>query len=96
MKTREDVLSMINWEYTYTVEEIDAILKGTDHQKKKSFYIKLLKSFRWYDLKDVLTETELEEMLSPEVINNLHVTSLKEKYAYVRQVLYGKALPTTR
>jgi hypothetical protein len=62
---------------------------------KKQFYIKLLKSFRWYELKEVLTETELEEMLSPEVINNLHVNSLREKYVYVRQVLNGKALPTT-
>jgi hypothetical protein len=96
MKTREDVLRMINWDYTYTVEEIDNILKGADAQMKKPFYIKLLKSFRWYELKDHFTETEIEEMLSPEVINNLHVNSLKEKYAYVRQVLYGKALPATR
>jgi hypothetical protein len=28
-------------------------------------------------------------MLSLDVIDNLHVDSLKEKYKYVRQVLYG-------
>ncbi|MFN7261689.1 MAG: hypothetical protein ACK5TU_17470 [Cyclobacteriaceae bacterium] len=89
METREEVLRKINWDYTYTVEEINAILKGTDDRMKKPFYIKLLKTFRWYILKEVLSELEIKEMLSPDVINNLHVNSLKEKYHYVRQVLYG-------
>ena len=82
METREDVLKKINWDYAYTVEEINAILKGNDYKMKKPFYIKLLKTFRWYVLKDVLTE-------SLDVINNLHINSLKEKYKYVREVLYG-------
>ncbi|MBY0435133.1 MAG: hypothetical protein K2U26_13580 [Cyclobacteriaceae bacterium] len=89
METREEVLKKINWDYTYTVEEINAILRGDDFRMKKPFYIKLLKSFRWYVLKDVLSKGEIEEMLSPDVINNLHIPSLKEKYKYVRQVLYG-------
>jgi hypothetical protein len=89
METREEVLKRINWDYTYTVEEINAILKGNDYRMKKPFYIKLLKTFRWYVLKDVLTESEIAEMLSLDVINNLHINSLKEKYKYVREVLYG-------
>lgn len=89
METRAEVLQRINWDYTYTVAEIDAILKGNDYQMKKPFYIKLLKSFRWYVLRKVLTESELEEMLTPDVINNLHIHSLKEKYHYVSRVLYG-------
>lgn len=89
METREEVLKKINWDYAYTVEEINAILKGNDYRMKKPFYIKLLKTFRWYVLKDVLTESEIEEMLSLDVIDNLHINSLKEKYKYVREVLYG-------
>jgi hypothetical protein len=89
METREEVLKKINWDYTYTVDEINSILKGNDFGMKKPFYIKLLKTFRWYVLKDVLTESEIKEMLTPDVINNLHVASLKEKYNYVRQILYG-------
>ena len=89
METRAEVLRRINWEYTYTVEEIDSILKGNDYRLKKPFYIKLLKSFRWYILQKVLSTDEIKEMLTPDVINNLHINSLKEKYHYVRQVLYG-------
>ncbi len=89
METREEVLRKINWDYICTVEEINTILKGDDYRMKKPFYIKLLKYFRWYVLKEVLTESEIEEMLSLDVIDNLQVDSLKEKYKYVRQVLYG-------
>lgn len=89
METREEVLRKINWDYTYTVAEINAILKGADYRMKKPFYIKLLKTFRWYVLINVLSELEIKEMLSPDVVNNLHVNSLKEKYKYVRAVLYG-------
>jgi hypothetical protein len=88
METREEVLRKINWDYTYTVEEINAILKSDNFSMKKPFYIKLLKSFRWYVLRSVLSEKEIIEMLSPEVINNLHIASLKKKYNYVREVLY--------
>jgi hypothetical protein len=89
METRQEVLRKINWDTTYTVDEINSILKGNDFRMKKPFYIKLLKSCRWYILKEVLTEAEIKEMLTPDVINNLHVASLKEKYNYVRQILYG-------
>lgn len=89
METREEVLRKINWDYTYTVDEVNAILIGNDYRMKKPFYIKLLKTFRWYVLKEVLTESEIKEMLTPDVINNLHIDSLKEKYKYVREVLYG-------
>lgn len=89
METREEVLRKINWDYTYTVDEVNAILIGNDYRMKKPFYIKLLKTFRWYVLKEVLTESEIKEMLTPDVINNLHIDSLNEKYKYVREVLYG-------
>lgn len=88
METREEVLRKINWDYTYTVDEINAILEGNDFSMKKPFYIKLLKSFRWYVLRRVLSDKEVMEMLSPDVVDNLHINSLKEKYNYVRQVLY--------
>ena len=88
MDTREEVLRKINWDYNYSVKEIDSILKGDDFEMKKPFYIKLLKSFRWYVLKEVLTENELREMLTSDVVDNLHIQSLKDKYTYARQVLY--------
>jgi len=88
MDTREEVLRKINWDYNYSVKEIDSILKGDDFKMKKPFYIKLLKSFRWYVLKEVLTENELREMLTSDVVDNLHIQSLKDKYTYARQVLY--------
>lgn len=89
MEQRQDILRRINWDYDYTVEEIDRILKGKDYSSKKPFLIKLLKSVRWYNLILILDDEEIKEILSPDVIDNLPVASMKDKYRYARHLLYG-------
>ena len=89
MEQRQDILRRINWDYDYSVEEIDRILKGNDFSSKKPFLIKLLKSVRWYNLILILDAQEMREILSPEIIDNLPVASMKDKYRYARQLLYG-------
>lgn len=89
METREEILKRINWDYHYTVEEIDLIIKSDDFRRKKPFLIKLLKSVQWYTLLDNFNEKEIKEMLSPDVVNNLPVESLREKYRYASRFLLG-------
>ena len=88
METREEILKRINWDYTYSVEEIDKIIRGNNFQDKKPFLIKLLKSVRWYNLREAFSEQEIKEMLSSDIINNLPVASLREKFKYASRVLY--------
>ena len=71
METREEILKRINWDYTYTVAEIDAFIKGKIFFDKKPFLIKLLKSVKWYNLLAVLSSQKIKEILSKEIVNNL-------------------------
>ena len=90
METREEILKRINWDYTYPVADQERILAGDDLKAKITIYLKLLKSVRWYNLKSILTEKELQEILSPEIVDRVWIPSRREKYVNARQLLYGQ------
>ena len=89
METREEILKRINWDYTYSVQEQEKILAGSDIKPKIHIYLKLLLSVRWYTLKKILTEQELKEILSPDIVNRLHIQSLRQNYTNARRILFG-------
>ncbi len=89
METREEILKRINWDYSYTVEDQEKILAGNDLQPKIHIYLKLLQSVRWYTLKSILSDDEMKEILSPEVVSRLFPASIKRNYEYARRILYG-------
>jgi hypothetical protein len=89
METREEILKRINWDSTYTVKDYERILAGKNFNDKKFIYHKLLKSARWYNLLQILSKQELQEMLSPEILDRFHIASMKDNYRYARKVLFG-------
>jgi len=89
METREEILKRINWDYNYTIEDQEKILGGKDLQLKIHIYLKLLQSVRWYTLKSILSEQEMKEILSSDVVRRLFPASLKKNYEYARRILYG-------
>ena len=56
METREQILTRINWDSTYSVEDQEKILAGPDLRPKLHIYHKLLTSVHWYALRAILTE----------------------------------------
>ncbi len=89
METREEILKRINWDYNYTVADQEKILAGKDLQPKIHIYLKLLQSVRWYTLKSILSEQEMKEILSSEVVKRLFPPAMKKSYNYARRILYG-------
>lgn len=89
METREEILKRINWDYNYSILEIDSFIKEKNFFDKKPFLIKLLKSVSWYNILQAFSKQEIKEMLSEEVVDNLHIESLRKKYTYARHVLFG-------
>ncbi len=59
-------------------------------------YRKILMSDRWYNIMRILTNDELKEALSDDVIKTIWVKSLKNKYYNAQQILFGTTLPTAR
>lgn len=93
MKTSDSLryraLKQIFWDYSITPEEGERILSSAvNSPEKRSIYLKLIHSASWYSLKKILSEKELREALSAEIISRIHIPSLREKYLYVRKLLY--------
>ncbi len=88
METREEILKRINWDYNYSVADQEKILAGKNLQPKIHIYLKLLQSVRWYTLKSILSEAELKEILSSEVVNRVFPAAMKINYDYARRILY--------
>ncbi len=90
METREEILKRINWgDSTHTVNDFEKILAGNNFSDKKFIYHKLLKSVRWYNLRSILSENEMKEILSPEILDRFHIPTMRENYRYARKVLFG-------
>jgi hypothetical protein len=89
METREEVLKRINWDYTYSVEEQERLLASDNLSDKKHIYLKLLQSVRWYTLLSILTEKELKEALSVDVIRAVFPRPLRDTYMYASKTLFG-------
>jgi hypothetical protein len=89
METREEVLRKINWDYNYTVEVQERLLASDNLSDKKHIYLKLLQGVRWYTLRAILTERELKEALSMEVIRAVFPRQLRETYMYASKALFG-------
>jgi hypothetical protein len=89
METREEVLKKINWDYSYSVEEQERLLASDNLSDKKHIYLKLLQSVRWYTLRAILTEKELKEALSMEVMRAIFPRPLRDTYMYASKALFG-------
>lgn len=96
MDSRKELLQKINWDYTYTVDDFEKMLASPNLSDKKFIYVKLLQGARWYTLRKVLSDRELAEALSPEVIQAVFPRSLRDKYIYARSVLFGETLPAAK
>ncbi|MBS1681023.1 MAG: hypothetical protein JST48_04870 [Bacteroidetes bacterium] len=89
METRAEILKRINWDYNYSTEEIDSFIKGKNFLEKKPFLIKILMFVSWYNILKTFSTHEIKEILSEEVVDNLHIDSLRKKYTYARHLLFG-------
>ena len=87
---RKEIFKRILWDYNYTPEDVENALNGkTSEEEAQRFYLKLLLSTNWYTLLKILSENELKQALSPEILNKIHIPTLRAKYKYAEQVLFG-------
>ena len=79
------------WDYRISDEEIITIIEKGECRgfTRKNLLARVLKSCRWYEIKEVLPPELLKEALSDEVLKTLFPKSLADKYFYVRELLYS-------
>ena len=69
--------------------EQEQLLASDNLSDKKHIYVKLLQSVRWYTLLSILTEKELKEALSLEVVRAVFPRPLRDTYMYASKALFG-------
>lgn len=94
MYTDEELLrrmKLMTWDTTQTAEYFLSILKGDvseeDISAKKGLYIKILNWFPWHEVRSMVPEDKLPEILADDVIQGLFPRDLRDKYRYVKSLL---------
>ena len=86
------ILKQINWDTTHSTEELYKVFRGEVKEAgsvdKTYLYHKILNGYNWYTVMKIFPREELKNVLSEEVIKRLFPQPLRDKYRYVRRVLF--------
>lgn len=80
------------WDYSIDENSLNRILEGrqsTFSLNKEKLYARLLVSTPWYKLLDCVGQDGLKEMLTEDVINQIWISDVREKFHYARKILRG-------
>lgn len=95
---RNKLLKQIFWDYNIPVSDIDEVLKGrkkqTGHINQSFIFRRIIESYSWFIVIQLLTPNEIRDLLTPEVIKKLRTPSLRQKYEFVRKRLH-EIIPAT-
>ncbi len=84
-------MKMLTWDTTLTPEDLLTILKsdatGSNTTLQKGLYIKILNWFPWHQVRLMVEEDKLPDILADDVIQGLFPRDLRDKYRYVKSLL---------
>lgn len=85
------ILNQIMWDYNIPVNDIEELLSGkkekAGHYNRKMLFKKLIESYSWFTILELLTPDEINDLLTEETINGLRSASLKKKYEFIKKRL---------
>lgn len=88
---RQKLLRQILWDYSIPCEEAEAVLTGekesVGHLNREMLFIKIIESYSWFTILQILTPNEINQLLTKKVISKLRSPSLRKKYEFVKQRL---------
>jgi hypothetical protein len=88
---RQKLLRQLLWDYSISSEEIEAVLTGekesAGHFNREMIFLKLIESYSWFTVLQLLTPTEIKHLLTNKVISKLRSPALKKKYEFVQKRL---------
>jgi len=92
---RSLILGRVRNEYLTSKVDLDLLLSANNlEDDRKRLLACILKSCTWYQLIAALHEKELRDALNTEVIHELWPTSLRSRFVYVADLLYGDTVST--
>ncbi len=88
--SKTSLLSSLFWDMQISEAEIKDLLAANDIKLSftASLYSRILTSFKWYDILELLSEEQLKNALSDRVIRSLPSRHLRELYKYAASRLF--------
>ena len=84
-------LRFLMWDYPISAQECYDVLLGTQqtigHYDSEKLFRKLLESFSWFAILDILPIDRIRELLSDEMIKSLRNERLRERYGFIKDKL---------
>lgn len=89
---RNKLLDQIIWDYNVSTKDIDAVLLGekerVGHFNQEIIFQKLLESYSWFTIIQMLPPDYIKTLLNNRVISKLRSPSLRQKYEFVQKRLH--------
>jgi hypothetical protein len=96
---KSKLLTQMLWDYNIPTTDIEAVLKGekssAGHYTREMLFQKILESYSWFTVIQLLTPNEIQYLLTNQVISKLRSQSLRKKYEFVKTRL-SQIIPATR
>ncbi|MBI2416786.1 MAG: hypothetical protein HYV28_02605 [Ignavibacteriales bacterium] len=96
---RIKLFKQIMWDYSILPEDVYAVLQGekqlAGHYNRDTLFVKLLESYSWFTIVELLSVNIIKDLLTTQNINKLRSPSLREKYEFVRKRLH-EIIPAAR
>ena len=89
---QDKLLRQLSWDYDLPEADIRALLEGkrerAGHYTRHELFRKLLETYPWFTILQLIPVKEVKELLTDDVINTLRSPSLKKKYEFIRYRLH--------
>lgn len=87
-ESRLAIIKKILWDYNISGEDCISVLEGRQssagHYNEQNLFIKVLESFPWYTVMDLVPMDRIRTLLTEELINKLRAEQLKIRYEFIR------------
>ena len=88
---KSKIFNQIAWDYKISPDEIEAVLldnkEKAGHYSRAEIFKKLVESYPWFTIINVLPVASVQQLLSDDLIQKLRSASLRSKYTYVKSRL---------
>ncbi len=95
---KSKIFKQIAWDYKISPDEIEAVLldnkEKAGHYSRADIFKKLLESYPWFTIINILPVESIQQLLNDELIQKLRSASLRSNYTYVKSRLQS-IIPAT-
>lgn len=85
------IFEQLSWDYNISPGELEAVLKGekkrAGHFTRETIFIRLLETYPWFTIIQLMEVTDIMELLTDKLISHLRSPSLRIKYEFIRERL---------